>query len=96
MQFTLWDMLSNLLLAARWTLGLTLLAFACGGAAALALLALRVGPYRPGQVAAKLYIEAFQGTPLLMQLFLVFFGLPLLGVEVSPWLAAYGCRTSAE
>ena len=36
MQFTLWDMFSNLLLAARWTLGLTLLAFACGGAAGLA------------------------------------------------------------
>lgn len=33
-------------------------------------------------------IEAFQGTPLLMQLFLVFFGLPLLGVDVSAWLAA--------
>jgi polar amino acid transport system permease protein len=93
MQFTLWDMLSNLLLAARWTLGLTLLAFVCGGAAGLALLALRVGPYRPGQVAAKLYIEAFQGTPLLMQLFLVFFGLPLFGVEVSPWLAAGVCLT---
>jgi polar amino acid transport system permease protein len=44
MQFTLWDMLSNLLLAARWTLGLTLPALACGGAAGLALLALRVGP----------------------------------------------------
>jgi polar amino acid transport system permease protein len=36
----------------------------------------------------KLYIEIFQGTPLLMQLFLVFFGLPLLGVEVQPWIAA--------
>jgi polar amino acid transport system permease protein len=93
MQFTLWDMLSNLLLAARWTLGLTLLAFVCGGAAGLALLALRVGPYRPGTMAAKLYIEAFQATPLLMQLFLVFFGLPLLGVEVSPWLAAGVCLT---
>ena len=28
---------------------------------------------------AKLYIEVFQGTPLLMQLFIVFFGLPLVG-----------------
>ena len=35
-----------------------------------------------------LYVELFQGTPLLMQLFVAFFGLPLLGVEVSPWVAA--------
>lgn len=38
--------------------------------------------------AAGLYIEVFQGTPLLMQLFLVYFGLPLTGLDVSPWLAA--------
>jgi polar amino acid transport system permease protein len=35
-----------------------------------------------------LYVELFQGTPLLMQLFLAFFGLPLLGIDVSPWVAA--------
>ena len=35
-----------------------------------------------------LYTELLQGTPLLLQLFLVFFGLPLLGVDVSPLLAA--------
>ena len=37
---------------------------------------------------ARTYIELFQGTPLLMQLFLVFFGIALLGVDISPWLAA--------
>ena len=30
----------------------------------------------------------FQGTPLLMQLFLVFFGAPLLGLDINPWIAA--------
>lgn len=93
MQFTIWDMLSNLLLAARWTLALSAVAFACGGAAGLVLLALRVSPTRFAATAAKLYIEVFQGTPLLMQLFLVFFGLPILGIEVSPWLAASVCLT---
>src|SRR6185436_5144368 len=34
------------------------------------------------------YVEVFQGTPLLMQLFLAFFGLSLLGFDVSPWVAA--------
>jgi polar amino acid transport system permease protein len=37
---------------------------------------------------AEGYIGVFQGTPLLMQLFLVFFGLPLLGFRIEPWSAA--------
>ena len=38
--------------------------------------------------AAKGYIELFQGTPLLMQLFMVFFGIALFGVDISAWMAA--------
>lgn len=87
-EFTLWDITSNLLLAARWTLFLTAMAFAGGGLAGLFLLVLRVSRQERTRRAIRLYIEAFQGTPLLMQLFLVFFGLPLVGVDVSPWLAA--------
>ena len=34
------------------------------------------------------YIELFQSTPLLMQLFLAFFGLSLIGINMPPWLAA--------
>ena len=37
---------------------------------------------------ARGYIELFQGTPLLMQLFLAFFGLGLFGIDVPAWLAA--------
>jgi polar amino acid transport system permease protein len=87
-EFTLWDLVRNLLLAARWTLLLSAIAFAGGGIFGLALLVLRVSRSAASREAVKLYIELFQGTPLLMQLFLVFFGLPLLGVDVSPWLAA--------
>ena len=86
--FTLWDLVRNLLLAARWTLLLSAIAFIGGGFCGLALLALRVGRSTGARRAVMLYIEAFQSTPLLMQLFLVFFGLPLLGIDVSPWLAA--------
>ena len=86
--FTLWDLVRNLLLAARWTLLLSAIAFIGGGLCGLALLALRVGRSTGARRAVMLYIEAFQSTPLLMQLFLVFFGLPLLGFDVSPWLAA--------
>jgi polar amino acid transport system permease protein len=87
-EFTLWDLVRNLLLAARWTLLLSAIAFSGGGLCGLALLALRVGRSTGARRAVMLYIEAFQSTPLLMQLFLVFFGLPLLGFDVSPWLAA--------
>jgi polar amino acid transport system permease protein len=38
--------------------------------------------------AARIYVEIFRGSPLLLQLFFVFFGLPYLGLEVSPLEAA--------
>jgi polar amino acid transport system permease protein len=86
--FSFWVILSNLLLATRWTILLSLVAFVCGGIVGLALLFARVSKIRWLEAATRYYIEFFQGTPLLMQLFLFFFGVALLGVEVSPWLAA--------
>jgi len=82
------DIFAYLLLAARWTLLLSGIAFLFGGIGALLLLLWRYVQPRLGARVARLYTELFQGTPLLLQLFLVFFGLPLLGVEVSPLLAA--------
>jgi polar amino acid transport system permease protein len=86
--FSFWVILSNLLLATRWTILLSLVAFVCGGVVGLALLFARVSKIPWLETATRYYIEFFQGTPLLMQLFLFFFGVALLGVEVSPWLAA--------
>lgn len=86
--FTLWDIARNLLLATRWTVLLSLIAFVGGGVAGLVLLAMRIAPSPFLNRIVKLYVEVFQGTPLLMQLFLAFFGLPMLGIEVSPWVAA--------
>ncbi|WP_208733600.1 amino acid ABC transporter permease [Pseudomonas duriflava] len=88
MDFTLWDIVRNLLTGLQWTLLLSLVAFICGGMAGLALVFARLSPIQPLRIAARLYIELFQGTPLLMQLFLMFFGLSLLGLEVSAWFAA--------
>ena len=92
-EFTLWVLLSNLLLAARWTLLLTLFAFIGGGIGGLALLVARIGGGAWIKRFVKLYVELFQGTPLLMQLFLFFFGLPLIGVDASPWFSAAVCLT---
>ncbi|MBI0330064.1 amino acid ABC transporter permease [Burkholderia plantarii] len=87
-EFTFGQILTNLLLAARWTVVLSLVSFVLGGALALVLLALRVSNHVALRGLVKLFIEVFQGTPLLMQLFVVFFGLPLVGLDVPPWIAA--------
>jgi polar amino acid transport system permease protein len=91
--FTLWDIARNLLLAARWTLLLSTIAFAGGAIFGLLLLVIRTGAWKWARTMVLLYVELFQSTPLLMQLFLVYFGLPRLGIEVSAWLAAAICLT---
>lgn len=88
MTFTLWDILRNLLLAARWTVVLSLVSFIGGGLLGMGLLYLRIGKARAGRIFVQGYVELFQGTPLLMQLFLAFFGLGLFGIDVPAWLAA--------
>lgn len=87
-EFTTWDILRNLLLAARWTLLLSFVSFVGGGIVGLGLLSLRMGGGIWGRRFVVAWVELFQGTPLLMQLFLVFFGLGLVGVDVPAWLAA--------
>jgi polar amino acid transport system permease protein len=87
-EFTFWVILSHLVAATRWTIALSLIAFVSGGLVGLLLLFCRASRIKPLELLTKGYIEFFQGTPLLMQLFLFFFGVALLGVEVSPWLAA--------
>ncbi len=87
-EFSLWDIVSNLLLAARWTLVLSLIAFVGGGLVGLALLVARNLPLKSMQGAVAAYVQVFQGTPLLMQLFLAYFGMAMLGVETSAWTSA--------
>lgn len=86
--FSLWIIVKNLIWATQWTVILSLIAFVGGGIVGLVLLFLRTSQIKWLEVPTKLYIEFFQGTPLLMQLFLFFFGVALFGVEVSPWMAA--------
>ena len=83
-EFTLWDIVRNLLLAARWTVALSLIAFVGGGLVGLALLVARLAQPRGAERCVAGYVQLFQGTPLLMQLFLAYFGLALLGINVSP------------
>jgi polar amino acid transport system permease protein len=67
---------------------LSLIAFAGGGIVGLALLVARIASRRRAGPLVAGYVQLFQGTPLLMQLFLAYFGLGLFGINVSPWVAA--------
>ena len=87
-EFTLWDIARNLLLALRWTVALSAIAFIGGGVVGGLLLTLRLGLGPRTRWAIGCYVQLFQGTPLLMQLFLAYFGLALLGLNVSAWTAA--------
>ncbi len=70
-----------------WTLILTAFGFVGGILFGLLVALARVSKHRALRWPAKAWIVVFQGTPLLMQLFVVFFGLPLFGLNVDPWLA---------
>jgi polar amino acid transport system permease protein len=56
-EFTLWDIARNLLLAARWTVLLSLIAFVGGGVVGLILLAMRVSPLPWLRRIVVVYVE---------------------------------------
>lgn len=87
-EFTFWDIVRNLLFATRWTIALSIVAFVGGGAVGFCIMLLRVSKRKWARGFAAGYIGLFQGTPLLLQLFVVFFGLPMLGLRIEPWAAA--------
>ncbi|ADZ89467.1 ABC transporter permease subunit [Marinomonas mediterranea] len=87
-EFSNYDIIRNLIFAAQWTVLLSLVAFIGGTLVALVLTALRLTRNSILQKLVAVYIELFQGTPLLMQMFLCFFGVSLLGYEISAWSAA--------
>jgi polar amino acid transport system permease protein len=86
--FTFWDIVHALLMALRWTVVMSLAGFVFGGLVGLVVMWLRLSGNAVARRVGKLYIELFQGTPLLMQLFMVFFGLALFRFDVPAWLAA--------
>ncbi len=97
-EFSLWDIARNLGFALQWTAILAIVAFVLGGVTGLVVLFARISSRSWLRNLAKGWISVFQGTPLLMQLFIIFFGFPNLGIDVPAWLAAavgLTCFTSA-
>ena len=83
-----WPDVVFLLEAARWTVALSLIAFAGGAAGGLVVALGRTSDVAWLRRLSLGFIQLFQGTPLLLQLFLIFFGAPVLGWDINPWVAA--------
>lgn len=76
-----------LLQGLKWTLALTIIGFIGGGIFGLCVALARVADSPAIQRASTAYIAIFQGTPLLMQLFVVYYGVALAGLNVDAWIA---------
>ena len=76
-----------LLKGLQWTLVLSAVSFLCGTVTGLAIALLRTSGNRAVERATAGYIALFQGTPLLMQLFVVYYGLALYGMKLDAWTA---------
>ncbi|WP_404788750.1 amino acid ABC transporter permease [Altericista sp. CCNU0014] len=87
--FTVPRIFINLLMAAQWTIILSAIAFVCGGIMGFGIMLMRISPNKWLKGVSWFYVEFFQGTPLLLQLFLAFFGISVVfGLNLSPLQAA--------
>jgi polar amino acid transport system permease protein len=85
--FTLVHLL-YLLQATLWTVVLTVLAFGLGSLAGFVVMLARTARTRWVRAVSMIYVDIIQGTPLLIVLFLIYFGLAVVGIELPALLAA--------
>ena len=76
-----------LLVGLKWTVALSAIGFVCGGISGLGVALARTSGIPILERATAGYIAIFQGTPLLMQLFVVYYGLALVGLRLDAWVA---------
>ena len=77
-----------LLQGAGWTLVLSLLAFVGGGLLGFIVALCRISPLRPLRWVSTAYVQLVQGTPLLILMFLAYFGLSIVGLSLPALVAA--------
>ncbi|MDX6326703.1 MAG: L-cystine transport system permease protein, partial [Nocardioidaceae bacterium] len=70
------------------TIPLALASFALGLALALGVAQMRLSRIRVVSAVARIYVSIIRGTPLLVQLFVIFYGLPSIGLTINPWPSA--------
>ncbi len=84
-----WSSLGPLLMGAiAGTIPLALASFSLGLLLALLVALMRLSRNRLISAVARIYISVIRGTPLLVQLFVIFYGLPSIGITISPWPSA--------
>lgn len=88
-----WDLFKNSLLpmisgGIKYTIPLTLISFVAGLLLALLTAVMRLSNSRILRTPAILYVSAIRGTPLLVQLFIIFYGLPSLNLTIDPFPSA--------
>jgi len=71
-----------------FTIPLTLVSFAIGLILAVITALARLSSWRIPKLIARFYVWVIRGTPLLLQLFIIFFGLPTVGIILDPFIAA--------
>jgi len=78
-----------LLIGTLVTLKITLMAVSCGVFIGLFVGIAEISNYRTVRYPAKVYVDVIRGTPLLVQLFIIYFALPaVLGIRIEPYIAA--------
>lgn len=77
----------------QWTVLLTMTGFFGGALGGLMVALCRVSNLAPVRLVTAAFIELFRGTPLLLQLFVVFYGLSVLGFSLSAWASVAICLT---
>jgi cystine transport system permease protein len=82
---SLWPILTG---AVTGTIPLALASFVLGLLLALLIALMRLSRNPVFSTVARMYISVIRGTPLLVQLFVIFYGLPSIGITISPWPSA--------
>lgn len=77
-----------LLEASVLTLEISILSIVVGLVLGLIIVLMKISKFKPIVWFADFYIWSIRGTPLLVQLFLVYFGLPQIGIEMTPFVAS--------
>jgi L-cystine transport system permease protein len=72
----------------KYTIIISVITMVIGLLLGLIIALMRMSSYRLLRYPARIYISIIRGTPLLVQLFILFFGLPVIGITFSPFVAA--------
>lgn len=85
----IWDNIPILLQGAVITIQITVMAVGCGFFIGMIAALANLSRFKIVSLLVKCYVELFRGTPLLVQIFMIYFALPMvIGQSINPYVAA--------